>query len=235
MDEVRLTLLTGSASVKGLVVGNPARLSDPASHQRRLDFRRRKSPVRAVRQNRHPLDSRGIARNHLRRRPQRQQSQHHPGQRQRAAKTPAPPAQSRPMHTAQAKSSKKFEVDDLLITGAKVHVSLTDLQGKEMTLSLPPIHLTDLGKNPEGITATDLTRSVLRRHHDGHRESRRQGQHRHRQECGKRVERRRRQCGRRQQQHHQRARQPVGQIGSVRRFVPGDAGDFEIASAAGCF
>ena len=30
-----------------------------------------------------------------------------------------------------------------------------------MTLSLPPIHLTDLGKNPEGITAADLSRSVL--------------------------------------------------------------------------
>jgi hypothetical protein len=61
---------------------------------------------------------------------------------------------------APAKPSKKYEVDDLVITGAKVHVLLTDL-GKETTLSLPPIHLTDLGKNEEGITVADLSRSVL--------------------------------------------------------------------------
>jgi hypothetical protein len=62
---------------------------------------------------------------------------------------------------APALSSKKFEVNDLLITGAKVHVSLTDLGGKKMTLELPPIHLTGLGQNEKGITATDLTRNVL--------------------------------------------------------------------------
>jgi hypothetical protein len=66
-----------------------------------------------------------------------------------------------PNTTAQAKPSKKLEVDDILITGAKVHVSLADLGGKETTLSLPPIHLTDLGMNEDGITATELTRSVL--------------------------------------------------------------------------
>ena len=34
----------------------------------------------------------------------------------------------------QAKPVKKIEVDDFLITGAKVHVDLTALGGKEMTL-----------------------------------------------------------------------------------------------------
>ena len=63
--------------------------------------------------------------------------------------------------TANAKPAKKIEVDDLLITGAKVHVSLTGLGGKEMTLPLPDIHLTDLGKGSGGLTATDLTRAVL--------------------------------------------------------------------------
>jgi hypothetical protein len=52
-------------------------------------------------------------------------------------------------------------VDDFLITGAKVHVSLTGIGGKEMTLPLPDIHLTNLGKDNAGITATDLTRRVL--------------------------------------------------------------------------
>ena len=35
------------------------------------------------------------------------------------------------------------------------------MSGKEMTLPLPDIHLTNLGKGNAGITATDLTRRVL--------------------------------------------------------------------------
>jgi hypothetical protein len=42
-----------------------------------------------------------------------------------------------------------------------VHVSLTGMGGKETTLPLPDIHLTNLGKNGAGITVTDLTRRVL--------------------------------------------------------------------------
>jgi len=52
-------------------------------------------------------------------------------------------------------------VDDFLITGAKVHVSLAGMGGKEMTLPLPDIHLSNMGTGAEGITAADLTRRVL--------------------------------------------------------------------------
>ncbi|MGH7951425.1 MAG: hypothetical protein ACREFE_05845 [Limisphaerales bacterium] len=59
------------------------------------------------------------------------------------------------------KPAKKFEVDDFRITGATVHVHLTDLGGQEATIPLPDIHLTDLGKNADGITASDLSRRVF--------------------------------------------------------------------------
>ena len=59
------------------------------------------------------------------------------------------------------KSAKKFEVDDFLITGATVHANLTGLVNKEITLPLPDIHLTDLGKGSDGITGADLTQRVL--------------------------------------------------------------------------
>lgn len=59
------------------------------------------------------------------------------------------------------KPAKKLEVDDFVITGAKVHANLTGLVNKEVTLPLPDIHLTDLGKNSDGITAADLTKTVL--------------------------------------------------------------------------
>jgi len=52
-------------------------------------------------------------------------------------------------------------VDDFLITGAKVHVSLTGLVNREMTLPLPEIHLTGLGAGSDGITPAQLTKEVL--------------------------------------------------------------------------
>jgi uncharacterized protein involved in outer membrane biogenesis len=62
---------------------------------------------------------------------------------------------------AQPKSEKKYEVDDLLITGAKADVILTSPVQRQVSLTLPDIHLTDLGKGGDGITATDLARQVL--------------------------------------------------------------------------
>ena len=53
-----------------------------------------------------------------------------------------------------AKPAKKLEVDDFLITGAKVHFN-------GATLPLPDIHFSDLGKGPDGITAGDLVKKVL--------------------------------------------------------------------------
>ncbi len=61
----------------------------------------------------------------------------------------------------EKKPGKKFEVDDLLIARAKVHANLTGLVNKEITLTLPDIHLTDLGKGNDGITAADLTQKIL--------------------------------------------------------------------------
>lgn len=57
--------------------------------------------------------------------------------------------------------AKKLEVDDLIITGARVHANLTGFVKKELTLTLPDIHLTGLGKDPNGITAADLAQKVL--------------------------------------------------------------------------
>lgn len=56
--------------------------------------------------------------------------------------------------TAAGKPAKKLEVDDFLISGAKVHYN-------GLTLDLPPVHLTDLGKGTDGITATDLSKHVF--------------------------------------------------------------------------
>jgi uncharacterized protein involved in outer membrane biogenesis len=66
----------------------------------------------------------------------------------------APDTNAAAKPAAPAKPGKKLEVDDFLITGAKVHFN-------GATLPLPDIHFSDLGKGPEGITAGDLINRVM--------------------------------------------------------------------------
>jgi hypothetical protein len=56
---------------------------------------------------------------------------------------------------------KKLQVDEFIINGAKLHVVVTALGGKAVTLSMPEISVKDLGKGPDGITAAELTKVVL--------------------------------------------------------------------------
>ena len=78
----------------------------------------------------------------------------------------AGPGQPAGQEEAKAKT-RKLEVDDLLISGGKVRLSASLLGGKAMTVPLPEIHLTDLGRGPEGITPAELTEKVLRAVIDG--------------------------------------------------------------------
>jgi hypothetical protein len=61
-------------------------------------------------------------------------------------------------------SSKKIQVDDLLVTAGRINLSVDAgiLGGKSATVPLPEIHLTQLGSGPDGITAGDLTAKVLK-------------------------------------------------------------------------
>ncbi len=161
VDEVRLTLLTGSASIKGLVVGNPEGYQTPQAISagmisvgvNPLSVLSDKIVVRSLHIESPEITFEGgLSGNNLSQILDNVNA---------SARTTAKPGAVSTNAPAQTKPSRKLEVDDLLITGAKVHVSLTDLGGKEMTLPLPPIHLVNLGKNQDGITAAELTRSVL--------------------------------------------------------------------------
>jgi len=61
----------------------------------------------------------------------------------------------------EAKAGKKLQVDDFLIKGGKVHVNVA-IMNQSATVNLPEIHLQDLGKGPEGITAAELAKLVLK-------------------------------------------------------------------------
>ncbi|HEX7576608.1 MAG TPA: AsmA family protein, partial [Verrucomicrobiae bacterium] len=163
VDTVNLSLLTGSARVKNLDVGSPEGYKAPNAISVGLATVS-VSPmsvlsdtivVKSVRVESPDITFEGsLSRNNLNRIVENVNG---------VAKNGGPESTNK---TAAAgnKPGKRIEVDDLLITGAKVHGTLTLFGGKEVTipsLTLPDIELHDLGKGSEGITATDLTKQVL--------------------------------------------------------------------------
>ena len=70
----------------------------------------------------------------------------------------AGPAKTEPEPAGPA---TKLQVDDFLLSGAKVRITSTSWTGQAADVTIPDIHFTDLGTGPEGITAAELTRRVL--------------------------------------------------------------------------
>jgi hypothetical protein len=163
VDTVNLSLLTGSARVKNLVVGSPEGYKAPNAISVGLatfsvipmSVLSDTIVVKSGRVESLEITFEGsLSRNNLSRIMDNVNG---------VAKNGGPESTNK-IATAGSKPGKKIEVDDLLITGAKVHGTLILLGGKEVTipsLTLPDIELHDLGKGPEGITATDLTKQVL--------------------------------------------------------------------------
>ncbi len=74
---------------------------------------------------------------------------------------------STPKTEAPPKSgpNKKLQVDEFIIAGGKVHVSVNNsLVGvaTEQTVELPEIKFTSLGTGPDGITSAELSSKVLK-------------------------------------------------------------------------
>jgi uncharacterized protein involved in outer membrane biogenesis len=160
VDAVKLTLLTGSAQIKGLVVGNPEgykmlqaiSVGSAAVDVNPFSVLSDKIVIRSVRVEAPEITFEGgLGGNNLSKIMDNVNA---------IAKNGGP-ASTNTTAKAGNEPGRKIEVDDFLITGAMVHVSLTGIGGKEMILPLPDIHLTNLGKDSAGITATDLTRRVL--------------------------------------------------------------------------
>jgi hypothetical protein len=163
VDAVNISLLAGSASVKNLVLGNPAGYQAPQSlcisntaislvpgsvwsdrivihsvEVRALDITFEGNPFGANNLTQIMANVDGAAGSAS-------------GGNNAPAAAPAGPA----------KPARTYEVDDLVITGARVHATLTGFVNREVTLPVPDIHMTGLGAGPDGITGADLTKKVL--------------------------------------------------------------------------
>jgi len=69
--------------------------------------------------------------------------------------------------TKSGQPAKKLQVDDFLITGAKVKVALKGTGGFAAPVPLPDIHFTNLGQGPDGITPAELTQKVIKQVTEG--------------------------------------------------------------------
>jgi hypothetical protein len=159
LDSVNLSLLSGSGKVKGFVLGNPEGYKTPSAIQvgsaslalQPGSIFADKVVIRSINVQAPEITfETDLRANNLSKIVANLQSA-------TSGKESAPAKSG----SAEAKASKKLQVDDFLISGGKIHVSLTVLGGKSATVALPEIHLTDLGKDGDGITAGELTKKVL--------------------------------------------------------------------------
>lgn len=59
------------------------------------------------------------------------------------------------------KSGKKIQINSLVVKDGKINMSVTALQGKQLDLSLPDIHMKDIGKDKEGTTISRALQQVF--------------------------------------------------------------------------
>lgn len=158
VDSVTLSILTGSAKITKLVVGNPQGYKSPqaisvgtvAVGLNPMSLASQKIVIRSIKvESPQVTFEGGLSGNNL---SQILDNVNSSGKSSGTLSTNA---------AAQPKSEKKFEVDDLLISGAKADVMLTSPIQRQVSLTLPDIHLTDLGTDGDGITAADLTQRIL--------------------------------------------------------------------------
>ncbi|MSU62220.1 MAG: hypothetical protein EXS31_07470 [Pedosphaera sp.] len=62
---------------------------------------------------------------------------------------------------ADAGAQKKLQVNDLTITDGKIKIVIPGFGGKSANVPLPNIHLSDLGKDSDGITPADLSKRIV--------------------------------------------------------------------------
>ncbi|MFO1475291.1 MAG: hypothetical protein U1F98_01410 [Verrucomicrobiota bacterium] len=163
LDNVKLSLLSGSGKIEGLVIGNPPgytssnaiSVGSASLALKPSSLLSDKIVIRSVNVASPVITFEGgLSGNNLSKILANVKSgSGAPGE----TNAPAKPGQP-------AGPGKKLEVDEFVITGAKVNIHLQVLGTvQSMNVTLPDIHLNDLGTNADGITSGELTRLILTR------------------------------------------------------------------------
>lgn len=75
---------------------------------------------------------------------------------------PSTPTEEQPEPAKQpAKEAKKVQINDFLVESGRIHVSTVGMAGHAMTIPLPTIHLTDIGKESGGASPKEVVAKVF--------------------------------------------------------------------------
>ncbi len=152
LADAQVGLLTGSGSLKGLVVGNPAgykadaamRLGEVSVAVEPRSLFGEKLHIRSVSILAPEIHLEGgLKENNL------------------AQILANVQAFSGTNQTGSASTEKKLQLDSLVVRGARVIADLNVPGLPRLELTLPDIELANLGQGPEGITAAELTRQLV--------------------------------------------------------------------------
>lgn len=158
LDGVGISVITGSGSIRGLIIGNPQGFKHPSAielGQASLSVSpgsllSDKIVVKSVSVEAPQITFEGgLSGNNLSKLLANIEAA--TGSGKTSAQTQA----------ATSGSSKKIQINDFRLSNARVNVTLTDLGGKTLSLTLPEIHLTDLGAGTDGLTPADLSKRLV--------------------------------------------------------------------------
>jgi len=156
VDSVSVSPLSGSASVKGLVVGNPTGYSNPqainiTNATVSLDpytLTSNKILIHSIHIDSPEITYQiGLGGSNLNKILSNVNS------------SAQSPQASQNNTNNNGKPASNIEIDDFLITNAKVRVAISGVGGQ--LVPLPQIHLTNLGKDNKGLSTVEITRVIL--------------------------------------------------------------------------
>jgi len=154
LDSATLSLLGGSGTLKGFVIGNPEGYKTPEAMKLGSvslsiapgSVLKEKKHIRSIKvegpEITYETDLRGSNLGKL--------LDNVSGSAEQDKKAPTKDQQT---------TKTKLQVDEFVLTGAKVHVNASMLGSG--TVPLPEIRLKDLGQGPDGITPAELSKRVL--------------------------------------------------------------------------
>lgn len=155
LDSVNIVLLSGSGSIKGLVLGNPEGFKSKSS----ISLGKVSLSLKAM----SVLSKKVVIHSIALESPEITFEQSLSGNNLLKLRNNLDSGGGEKEQAKEESSGKKLQVDDFVIKGGKIHVfaNLPGLGERSATVPLPIIHVTDLGADSEGITPVELSKRVL--------------------------------------------------------------------------
>ena len=165
LDSADVWLLAGRAQLKGLSIGNPPgcktetaiKVRDITLSMNTLSVLSHKAIIGSVIVKSPEITLEGGLRNNnltqIRKNVNAYVSSHADSSPTGTGPDVSPPAAGKP--------GRRFQINDLLITGARVHIASLFSTGASVTIPLPDIHMAGLGAGPAGITAPEVLQKAL--------------------------------------------------------------------------